>query len=165
MVSSRALLAAAVALAMVCAAAAAEHEGPARPSVAPPGRPSALPASMTALDELPIEEAGGFNGMYFGILVSFAIFWAVYLFLYFFEYGTGGDYYFWASSYGTLVTLIALGLSKYFTASILAAVLSMNLIFVPIAAAGFLAMESISTPDRFQGDKNNMGRTRLEGGI
>jgi len=112
-----------------------------------------------------MEEAGGFNGMYFGILVSFVIFWTVYFFLYFFEYGSAGDYYFWAASYGTLVFIIALGLSKYFTASILAAVLSMNLIFVPIAAAGFLAMESISTPDRFQGDKNNMGRTRLEAGM
>jgi len=84
--------------------------------------------------------------------VTFVIFWTAYFFLYFFEYGSGGDYYFWASSYGvcacracpilprllffptlsaaktkllsaqTLVFLIALGLSKYFTASILAAV-------------------------------------------
>lgn len=108
------------------------------------------------------EEAGGFNAMYYGILVTFVILWTIYLFLYFFEYGSAGDSAFWLSSYGTLVTLIALGLSKYFTAAILAAVLSMVLIFIPITVMGFAAMESVSSPDRFEGDKNNWGRTRLE---
>mmetsp|Transcript_105416 Transcript_105416/g.169669 ORF Transcript_105416/g.169669 Transcript_105416/m.169669 type:complete len:170 (+) Transcript_105416:53-562(+) len=169
MASSRALLLfATVALAMVCLTAAVEHV--AVTDAKPPPKPPARPPKITALEEVAEgevveEETGGFSAMYYGILVSFAIFWTVYFFLYFFEYGTAGDYYFWASSYGTLVFLIALGLSKYFTASILTAVLAMTLIFIPIASAGFLAMQSISSPDRFQGDKNNMGRTRLESGM
>jgi len=147
------------------------------------------------------------------VQVTFVILWTIYLFLYFFEYGSAGDSAFWLSSYGvrkracahariycaqmfirtrrrsvkdthaalvcprmscapricadgyktkirlvtlaccggdvqTLVTLIALGLSKYFTAAILAAVLSMVLIFIPITVMGFAAMESVSSPDR-----------------
>ena len=46
-----------------------------------------------------VEEKKGFSGMYFGILVSFVIAWAIYLFLYFFETGYAGDYYFFAYSY------------------------------------------------------------------
>jgi len=157
MASRTLLLVATVVLAMVCLTAAANEEAPPRPTGSPKTGTNVLAAA--------VGENGGFSAMYYGILVSFAIFWTVYFFLYFFEYGTAGDYYFWASSYGTLVFLIALGLSKYFTASILTAVLTMTLIFMPIASAGFLAMESISAPDRFQGDKNNMGRTRLETGM
>jgi len=41
----------------------------------------------------------GFSGMYFGILVSFVIAWAIYMFLYFFEYGTPGNAYFYTYSY------------------------------------------------------------------
>jgi hypothetical protein len=37
--------------------------------------------------------------MFFGLLVSFAILWTIYFFLYFFEYGYGGNSYFFMYSY------------------------------------------------------------------
>ena len=44
--------------------------------------------------------------------------------------------------------LIALGLSKYFTGSILTALL-WTVIFISISSAGFLAMSTITSPDRY----------------
>jgi len=108
-----------------------------------------------------VEEKKGFSGMYFGILTGFVILWTIYLFLYFFEYGGAGDYTFFLSSYITLFVLISLGLSAYFTPSILTGLLVSSL-FIIIAASGFGVMATISSPDRFEGDKHNMGRTRLE---
>ncbi|EKX46583.1 hypothetical protein GUITHDRAFT_152270 [Guillardia theta CCMP2712] len=105
----------------------------------------------------------GFRAMYYGILITFGIMWTVYFFLYYFEYDYGGNYAFWAMSYITLVLLIALGLGKYFTASILTGLLATSILLL-IALAGFAVMSTITSPDRFEGDKSNMGRTRLEAG-
>uniref|UniRef100_A0A7S0F456 V-type proton ATPase subunit S1/VOA1 transmembrane domain-containing protein n=1 Tax=Hanusia phi TaxID=3032 RepID=A0A7S0F456_9CRYP len=109
------------------------------------------------------EAKTGFRAMYYGILITFGIMWTVYFFLYYFEYDYAGNYAFWAMSYITLVLLIALGLGKYFTASILTGLLATAILLL-IALGGFAAMSSITSPDRFEGDKTNMGRTRLEGG-
>lgn len=67
------------------------------PAPAPPSPPVAVE-----------EEKPGFHGMYFGILITFVIFWAIYLFLYFFEYETAGDYFFYMSSYVVRSSLICL---------------------------------------------------------
>jgi hypothetical protein len=155
--SRKLLLGSAVVLVLIAMVAATEHT---KAPKAPPARPT-----TTVLQEVVQEQSGGFSAMYYGILITFGILWTIYFFLYFFEYGTAGDYYFWSTSYMTLVFLIALGLSKYFTGAILAATLAMTIVFIPITAAGFGAMMSITSPDRFQGDKHNMGRTRLEQGM
>ena len=46
-----------------------------------------------------------------------------------------------------LVVFISLGLSRYFTGSILTALL-WSVIFIMISSSGFLAMDSITSPDR-----------------
>ena len=165
--SGRKVLVAAVMMVFVCMAAAQKPPKPSQPPKNAPPRPAvppkAPPLATQALQQVEaVEEKAGFVAMYYGILVLFVILWTIYLFLYFFEYGSAGDSTFWLTSYGGLVVLIALGLSKYFTASILAALLAMGIIFIPITAFGFAAMESVSSPDRFEGDKNNWGRTRLD---
>ncbi len=43
--------------------------------------------------------------------------------------------------------------------------MAMTIVFIPITSAGFAAMMSVSCPDRFEGDKNSYGRTRLEQGM
>jgi len=117
-------------------------------------------ADADAADEPVMKK--GFVAIYYGLLVSFAIFFTAILFIYFFQYGVAGDYYFFAYSYMVLVFIIASGLSDYFTSSILTGLISIGLLMT-ILAGGFGAMSTISTPDRFEGDKSNMGRTRLEG--
>mmetsp|Transcript_35631 Transcript_35631/g.71410 ORF Transcript_35631/g.71410 Transcript_35631/m.71410 type:complete len:101 (-) Transcript_35631:109-411(-) len=99
--------------------------------------------------------------MQYGILIIFVLMWMVYYFIYFFEFNSAGNNYLFSSSYVVLVILIASGLGRYFTGSILTAVLAMSLLG-SIAFSGFAVMMTISTPDRFEGDKSNMGRTRLE---
>uniref|UniRef100_A0A7S0LX96 V-type proton ATPase subunit S1/VOA1 transmembrane domain-containing protein n=1 Tax=Cryptomonas curvata TaxID=233186 RepID=A0A7S0LX96_9CRYP len=107
------------------------------------------------------EYTGSVYAMYTGILVLFGIMWTIYFFLYCWQYESFGNYSFFVSSYIILVVLISLGLSKYFTGSILTALL-WSVIFISISSAGFMAMGSITSPDRFEGDKSNMGRTKLE---
>jgi hypothetical protein len=169
MASLRTALAVAVLMAFVCLAAAQKPPKPSEPPknaplkpAVPPKSPPLGPPTQALQQGEAVEEKAGFVAMYYGILVLFVILWTIYLFLYFFEYGSAGDSTFWLTSYGGLVVLIALGLSKYFTASILAALLAMGIIFIPITAFGFAAMESVSSPDRFEGDKINLGRTRLD---
>eukprot|EP00285_Hemiselmis_virescens_P018766 CAMPEP_0173379486 /NCGR_PEP_ID=MMETSP1356-20130122/2413_1 /TAXON_ID=77927 ORGANISM="Hemiselmis virescens, Strain PCC157" /NCGR_SAMPLE_ID=MMETSP1356 /ASSEMBLY_ACC=CAM_ASM_000847 /LENGTH=172 /DNA_ID=CAMNT_0014332831 /DNA_START=11 /DNA_END=529 /DNA_ORIENTATION=- len=123
----------------------------------------AAPAAAGAAGEAGATEKKGFSGMYFGILTSFVIAWTIYFFLIFFETGTTGDYYFYSYSYLTLFVLISLGLSKYFTSSILTGIL-VTFLFALIAGSAFAAMSTITSPTRFEGDKSNMGRTRLEAG-
>mmetsp|Transcript_8554 Transcript_8554/g.21267 ORF Transcript_8554/g.21267 Transcript_8554/m.21267 type:complete len:182 (-) Transcript_8554:64-609(-) len=122
----------------------------------------AAPAAEDAAEDAVPAVKKGFVAIYYGLLVSFAIFFTALLFLYFFQYGYAGDYYFFAYSYMVLVFIIASGLSDYFTSSILTALIAMGLLMT-ILFGGFGAMMTISTPDRFEGDKSNMGRTRLEG--
>lgn len=124
-----------------------------------------LPSSNKLAESAPEtdeeEYTGSVYAMYTGILVLFGIMWTIYFFLYAWQYDSMGNYSFFLSSYIVLVVLIALGLSKYFTGSILTALL-WTVIFISISSAGFLAMSTITSPDRFEGDKSNMGRTKLE---
>jgi hypothetical protein len=116
------------------------------------------------------EYTGSVYAMYTGILVLFGIMWTIYFFLYCWQYESFGNYSFFVSSYVVssqhdtdvrfkiyffltyhftqiLVVLISLGLSKYFTGSILTALL-WSVIFISISSAGFMAMGSITSPDR-----------------
>ena len=107
MASLRTALAVAVLMAFVCLAAAQKPPKPSEPPknaplkpAVPPKSPPLGPPTQALQQGEAVEEKAGFVAMYYGILVLFVILWTIYLFLYFFEYGSAGDSTFWLTSYG-----------------------------------------------------------------
>eukprot|EP00286_Rhodomonas_abbreviata_P028076 CAMPEP_0181310432 /NCGR_PEP_ID=MMETSP1101-20121128/12582_1 /TAXON_ID=46948 /ORGANISM="Rhodomonas abbreviata, Strain Caron Lab Isolate" /LENGTH=158 /DNA_ID=CAMNT_0023417059 /DNA_START=35 /DNA_END=511 /DNA_ORIENTATION=+ len=128
---------------------------------AAPAHAAPAKTMLADVDTMGAEVVAPFSAMQYGILIMFVLMWLVYYIVYFFEYDSAGNSYLFSNSFIVLIILVASGLSRYFTGSILTAILSSSLLFL-IAFSGFSVMMTITTPDRFEGDKSNMGRTRLE---